>query len=694
MSKQDVLFELGCEELPSRAVLPLAQALAQGIQQKLTAAQIAFGEIIHYGTPRRLAVWIKAVDESQGEQYVIRKGPAKAAAFDASGNPTPALLGFARSCGLPVEEIHFKAAEKGEWAEVEKTTPGEKTIHLLPQFFQEVLNQLPIAKPMFWGRQVGPFVRPVHWIVSLFGSEVMKGSYFGITAGRMTMGHRYHYPIPHVVNHPAEYETCLQQLKVEPSFETRRTRVLQVITERAAAMQSEVVMNEELLDEVTSIVEWPIALTCIFPERFLRVPEEVLIASMQVHQKCFALRDKQGKLNACFITVANIESLNPAQVIAGNEKVMRARLSDADFFFTQDSKHPLSSFLPMLEKALFQAKLGSLADQTHRIAAVLPQLCKALQLDEKEARKALELSKADLMTGMVGEFPELQGVMGYYYAMQAGEDPSVALAIKEQYLPRFALDELPSSSLGWVLSLLNRLDTLVGIFGIGQKPTGMKDPYKLRRHALAVLRLLAQYEIPLSLSDLLQSVFDSYPKGVLAAESLPEIKTFILERLPAFFAANELDAELVLSVTAVQSEDIYDLMKRAQALQSTRAHIQPLIGGVKRVHHLLKGIELNIIQGNIDQALFEHPAETALYEAMNQVDNQIDSSAKRIQQLCPSKDYKQSLLMLSELRPVIDAFFDSVMVMVENETLKMNRLKLLYRLQVMLLSVADLSRFQ
>lgn len=679
MSKQDVLFELGCEELPSRAVLPLAQAFANGIQQKLTDAQISCGEITYYATPRRLAVWIKAVDECQGEQQFTRKGPAKTAAYDASGNPTPALLGFARACGVSIEEIQFKAAEKGEWAVVEKIIPGENTVQLLPQLFKDVLDQLPIAKPMFWGSQVGPFVRPVHWIVSLFGSDVMEGTYFGINAGRTTMGHRYHYPIPHVVNHPADYEACLQQLKVEPSFETRRARVLEAITKQAASKQCEVVINEELLDEVTSIVEWPVALTCTFPAHFLRVPQEVLIASMQAHQKCFALRDAQGKLTASFITVANIESSHPDKVVVGNEKVMRARLSDADFFFTQDSKHPLDSFKPMLDQALFQAKLGSLADQTRRIACVLPQFFEMLKLDAQIAHRALELSKTDLMTGMVGEFPELQGVMGYYYALQAGEDPTAALAIKEQYLPRFSLDELPSEPLGWVLSLLNRLDTLVGIFGIGQKPTGMKDPYKLRRHALAVIRLLAQFDLPLNLSDLLKSVFDSFPKGLLSEASLAEVKTFILERLPAFFAANALEAELVLSVTAVQSDCIYDLMKRAHALQSTRADIQPLIGGVKRVHHLLKGVSLDKIQGNLDTALFEDQAEKGLYEALSRVEANL------------TKDYEQNLLKLSELRPEIDAFFDSVMVMVDNDALKMNRLKLLYRLQRLLLSVADLS---
>lgn len=684
MSKEDVLFELGCEELPSKMVLPLAQGLATGIQAALQAAQIQYGEVIYYGTPRRLAVWIKSVDEMQAPQHLTRKGPAKQAAFDAQGKPTQALLGFARACEVSLDQIVFQSTDKGEWAVVEKTMPGTQTLQLLPGFFSTVLTQLPIPKPMYWGTQTGPFVRPVHWIVGLFGTEVIQGAYFDLKADRYTTGHRYHFPQQYTLQHPSEYESLMRRLNVEPHFETRRAMVIDQVNAIASTQQGQAVMNPDLIDEVTSIVEWPVAVMGTFSEHFLKLPEEVLIASMQAHQKCFAVRDAQHKLLPCFIAVANIESKQPEQVVAGNEKVMRARLSDADFFYSQDSKQPLIEFAPMLSHALFQAKLGSLADQLQRITHLVPLFKRHLNLDASQVNRAIALSKCDLMTGMVGEFPELQGVMGYYYAKQDDEDEAVALAIKEQYLPRFAADELPHSSVGWILSLLNRLDTLVGIFGIGQKPTGMKDPYKLRRHALAVIRLLAQYDLPVTLSSCLEAAYAAYPEKTLNQTSLSELKTFILERLPAYFQAQGIAADYVACVVAVESERIYDITKRVHALYQTRERIAPLLGGVKRVHHLLKTVQDEDINAEVNLALFEKESEQALFDALNQVEGQLKT-------LQTQRDYAQSLLKLSELRPVIDAYFDTVMVMVDDRSQKTNRLKLLYRLKQALLSVADLS---
>lgn len=684
MLKHEVLFEIGCEELPVHMVLPLAEEFMTNMQKLLHEAQLSYEGMRHYATPRRLALKIQGLQSMQTNQQVVRKGPAKSASWDAQGQPTPALLGFARSCDVSVQEIQFQETDKGAWAMVEKEVLGQRSSDLLPQFFQHALDRLSIPKPMFWGAHVGPFVRPVHWVLALMDDQVLPGIYFGVQAGRTTQGHRYHYPDAHELAHPRDYERLLRSLAVEPCFETRRQSILQSIDQQARQEQATVVLHEDLLDVVTSIVEHPVALTVPFAPEFLQLPEEVLIESMHVHQKCFALRDQQGKLLPKFITVTNIQSLDPAQVIAGNEKVMRARLADAKFFYEQDLRHPLSDFKPQLAQTLFQAKLGTLADQCERMKALLPYFSSSLSLNRALAERALDLSQCDLMSGMVGEFPELQGVMGAYYARHHGEDPALALALQEQYYPRFSQDQLPSSELGWLLSVLYRLDTLVGIFGIGQKPTGMKDPYKLRRHALALIRLALQHPLPLSLSSLLQAVLDSYPKNLLHATTAQEVHAFILERLPSYWTAQGIAPETIQAAMVAQTEFLDDLDARVQALHQTKDQLSALLGGAKRVTHLLKAMDAQIASTPIQETLIEHECERELIHAIHETQH-------RMKPLVQSQSYVEVLLMLSQLRPLIDTFFENVMIMCDDLKLRHQRLAMLAQLASVLNAVGDLA---
>ena len=464
----DFIFELGCEELPSGAVWPLADEFANHLLAALDKAQLAYGVVKRFATPRRIALLINALQTEQASQQVTRRGPAAVAAFDKEGNPTPALIGFAKSCNVGIEALTRIQTDKGDWMVYEFESAGVKTKDLLPTLIQQALAALPIAKPMRWGSGDDEFARPVHWAVALYGDEVIGDALLGVATGRTSRGHRFHHPQELTISSAQSYESQLHEAFVVADFAARRELIKVQIQQLAATHQAIPVMPDALLDEVTSIVEWPQALIANFEKEFLEVPPEALIASMQSHQKSFALKDQEGNLLPYFITVANIASTNPQQVIAGNEKVMRARLSDAAFFFKQDKKHSLSEYIPATEQVIFQVKLGSLQDKVLRVKALMIHLSQLLDISEEKAVRAAVLSKCDLLTGMVGEFPELQGLMGYYYACNDGEDIQIATALNEQYMPRFAADNLPQSNLGLALSLADRLDTLVGIFAIGQ----------------------------------------------------------------------------------------------------------------------------------------------------------------------------------------------------------------------------------
>lgn len=683
----DLLFELGTEELPSGAVWPLADALANHLKLALTKAGVSYGEVHPYATPRRLAVWIQDVESLQPEQTISRRGPAIAAAHDAQGQPTQALLGFAKSCGVSLDHLKPIKTDKGAWWNYEATIPGAQTRDLLATMINDAIAALPIPKPMRWGQGDAQFARPVHWAVLLWGDEIVDAEVLGVRTGRQSIGHRFHHPYGIDIPHPAAYEALMKDAFVVADFSVRRQMIIEQVRSLAASIGCVAEMPEALVDEVTSIVEWPKALLAHFEALFLDVPAEALIAAMQSHQKCFALRDQEGHLRPDFITVANIESLDPEQVVRGNEKVMRARLSDAAFFYAQDKRQPLSAYDKATAEVVFQARLGSLQDKRIRIQALISKLALPLGLDTVQAARAALLSKCDLMTGMVGEFPELQGLMGYYYALQDGEDQLVAKALDEQYMPRFAGDQLPASNLGMALSLADRLDTLVGTFGIGQKPTGVKDPFKLRRHALAIVSLLVSNPAAFNLSQLIADTMQVYTEhGQVLNDVILELKPFILERLQSFYQSQGITQEIVHAVRARQEDELYDLDKRVNALIGfvKRPEALSLSAACKRVNNLLQQATDPIDKQGIDTNQLEEAAEKALFDQIRQVEHLVAP-------LYSAGDYGSILNQLAGLKDCVDTFFEQVMVMVDNPAIKANRLSLLARLQDLLQGVADIS---
>lgn len=686
----DCLFELGCEELPSGSVLSLAESLAASVAAALNKAQIPYQHIKAFATPRRLAFLITALADEQPVQRNIRRGPALNAAYDAEGKPAPALLGFAKSCGVSVGDLNTEKTAKGEWVIHESIVEGAKTAILLPELIRQALTALPIAKPMRWGSGLHEFARPVHWLILLSGNEVLPCEIFGLTAGRNTYGHRFHHPQAVAIQQPDDYEQNLFKAFVIADFARRRAMIEQQIAAAASQHGAIAVTEASLLDEVTSIVEWPQTLIAGFSEEFLEVPAEALIAAMQVHQKCFPLRDQSGNLTARFATVTNIESQSPAQVIAGNEKVMRARLSDAAFFFQQDKKQPLAHHLAATGRVVFQIKLGTLLEKSTRMQEIMALLAEPLALNKKQAVRAAELSKCDLMTGMVGEFPELQGLMGACYARHDGEDEEVAVALQEQYLPRFSADTLPQTALGLALSLADRLDILVGIFAIGQKPSGVKDPFKLRRHALAVIRMLINTPIALNLQQLLTETARIYRQQFENNPiMLAELQVFILDRLQSYYQAQGINADIVLAVQARHSGSLYDFDRRVQAVAGfvQRPEALALSAASKRVKNLSVHVDQQNQSTAIDEKLLNEPAEQALYSAL------LDKE-KKLEPLYAKGDYDSILNAVANLREVTDTFFEQVMVMVDDKALKENRLALLFRLQSMLQEVADISLLQ
>lgn len=684
----DFLFELGCEELPSGAVWPLADEFANHVLSALDKEQLQYGEVTRFATPRRIALRICNLQSDKPSQKITRRGPASNAAFDKEGYPTPALSGFAKSCGVEVTQLSKLSTDKGEWMVYETDVEGKKTSTLLPALINQALSSLSIAKPMRWGNWDYEFARPVHWAVLLYGEEVLAHDFLGVRSGNCSRGHRFHHPKDVVILSPKSYESQMQEAFVVVDFAKRRQMIKEQVEQLAAQHEAYAIMPEELVNEVTSIVEWPQALIAHFDKEFLEVPSEALIASMQSHQKCFALNDKQYNLLPHFITVANIASANPNQVVLGNEKVMRARLSDAAFFFRQDKLQALSHLLPRTEQVVFQVKLGTLKDKTSRMQSLMSHVSQVLNIPEVSAQRAVLLSKCDLMTGMVGEFPELQGLMGYYYALHDGEEKAVAIALNEQYMPRFSADSLPQSDLGRALSLADRLDTLVGIFAIGQKPSGVKDPFKLRRHALAVVRLLIATPAAFNVSALINQALANYGNSLGDTSAVDELKPFIMDRLQSFYQSQGVTVDLVQAVRARQSEWLYDLDSRLTALTAfvKEPEAVSLSAACKRVNNLLNQANLTYAQ-DINEALLEEGAERALYDAIHTV-------RQAAKPLYASSDYKALLSLLASLKEPVDAFFEKVMVMVDNEALKRNRLALLSQLQGVLQGVADISLLQ
>ncbi|MDF2529929.1 MAG: glycine--tRNA ligase subunit beta, partial [Gammaproteobacteria bacterium] len=493
---EDFLIEIGTEELPPKLLWDMAEAFANAIRSGLEASQLAHSEFQTYAAPRRIAVTVKGLSAEQPEQHIEKKGPAKQSAFDLSGNPSKALQGFLASCNTTLDKLSTIATDKGEWYIFRDVQAGKTVTDLLPEIVAQALKKLPMERAMRWGNHDYKFIRPVHWILMLYGKNVVDAEFFGLKADRFTFGHRYHHPEAIKISQPDEYlDSLLKKGWVVADFNERQARIVHQVKALAETLEATAIMPKSLLDEVTAIVEWPVAVLCRFEGEFLKVPQEALISSMQGHQKCFALTDLDGRLLPFFITVANIDSKHVDSVKSGNEKVMRARLSDAAFFYQVDLQTRLEDRLPVLEKVSFQAKLGSMLDRSKRLSQLAGFIAKQLNVSAESAERAGLLSKADLVSNMVNEFPELQGIMGRYYAQHDGESIEVAASLFEQYQPRFAGDTLPLTSTGAILSLADKLDTLVGIFGIGQQPSGSKDPFALRRAAIGLVRLLIEKQL-------------------------------------------------------------------------------------------------------------------------------------------------------------------------------------------------------
>ena len=695
MNRHDFLVEIGAEEMPPRSLAALGTSFRDGVEAGLQAAGLSYATAQAYFTPRRLAVKVTKLLDRQPEQRVERRGPPVSAAFDAAGKPTRAATAFAESCGVKVDELTRLNDNKGEFLFCRTTRAGLPAAKLLPGIVQAALDAIPIARRMRWGAGTVQFVRPVHWVVMLHGEQVIDGDILGIASGRMTRGHRFHARKPIALRSPGGYLAALEKGFVRADFEARRERIRAGAVAAAEAEGGEAVIDPAVLDEVTALTEWPVPLAGAFEPRFLELPPEVLVATMQDHQRYFPVRGRDGKLMPRFIAVANLESKDPAQVRAGNERVVRPRLADAAFFYAADRKASLDSRRAALGAVTFQAQLGSLADKSARVTALAGQIARVAGQDPAPAQRAAELAKCDLLTAMVGEFPELQGVMGRYYALQDGEAAEVAAALSEQYLPRFAGDALPSTGPGLALAVGDKLDTLVGIFAIGQKPTGTKDPYGLRRAALGVLRILIETGVALDLRELIRAALDSVTAdiarfgGKAPAESLAEeIYDYMMERLRAWYveSGRGVTTEMFDAVLDTRPASPLDFDNRLRALAAFQKlpDAAGLTAANKRIANILKKAGEQP-SPRVDPGLLTDAEE-------RQLAAEVESLRQDVERLVTAQRYEEALTRLAALRGPVDAFFEHVLVMADDVRVRANRLALLAALQRLFLHIANLSR--
>ena len=687
---RDLLIELGTEELPPKALKKLIKAFESGIQKGLEKAELSFDSIRSYAAPRRMAVVVDGLQTRQQDRMVERRGPAVASAFDDEGNPTRAVQGFAKSCGVEVDALDRIATEKGEWLIFKKEQVGAEASSLIPEILQQSLNDLPIPKRMRWSDLPGEFVRPVHWLVVLLGDDVIPVELLGVTSGRDSRGHRFHHPDNIRIESAQTYAPQLEtEGHVLVDMTARREAIRGQVLELATQLGGEAVLNEDLLDEVTGLVEWPVALSGSYDKRFLELPAEALISSMEEHQKYFAVRDKSGDLLPYFITICNIESRDPAQVVAGNERVILPRLSDSAFFWDTDRKRPLADRQEQLKTIVFQNKLGTVFDKSARVAKLAASIATEIGGDAELAERAALLAKCDLVTEMVGEFPDLQGIMGRYYARLDGEHDEVAEALDEQYLPRFAGDNLPQTKTGQAVSLAEKLDTLVGLFGIGQPPTGVKDPFALRRAALGVLRVVIENDLDVDLLSLLATAQQGFDNVLTVDDVNSQVMKYLFDRLRGYAQDKGVKADVFEAVLAVAPTRPLDFMQRLNAVASFRQleQAEALAAGNKRIGNILRKNDAEGDAGEIDQVLLVEAAEQALAEKLSIVTEQV-------QPLMAQADYAGVLNTLADMRDTVDGFFDEVMVMAEDPAIRANRLALLNQTRALFLGVADISALQ
>lgn len=687
--RADLLLELGCEELPARLLGAQSKLLAQGLGQRLAAAGLieSTANIQTLATPRRLALRVPQVLARQADRELERKGPAVQAAFDADGQPTRAAEGFARSVGLGVEQLEKLETEQGAWLYARITEPGRALAELLAEQLEETVREMAGARSMRWSDRSERFLRPVRWLLALHGEQVIELEAFGLKADRLTHGHRIHAPGTHPVASAADYEAVLEQAYVLADGEKRQRRIAGQIAELVEQSGLGFEANPELLAENAGLTEWPVAVIGQFEAEFLEVPEEALISSMQQHQKCFPLRAPDGALSNHFVAIANIESRDVPAMTSGFERVIRPRLADARFFWQQDCKMTLDARRSRLEEVLFQEKLGSVAAKTERLATLAAELAPSLGAAPGIARRSALLCKSDLVTEMVGEFPELQGIMGGHYARVDGEPAEVAAAIASHYQPRQAGDALPEDPAGLALALADRLDTVVGIFAAGKKPKGGKDPFALRRAALGIIRILEASGCPLSLAELIETAARALSSQIdVDGDIRADVEAFIIERLRSHAAEAGIEANTVHAVAAGKTGSIADFMARAHAVQAFAAdpRAESLIAANKRASNLLRQAESEQI-GNVKPELLQDDAESALFEAIQGVEEQLSEHLAR-------QDYPAALAELAGIRDAVDHFFDQVMVMCDEAEIRANRLALLKRLAGLIADIADLAR--
>ncbi len=680
---RDLLIEIGTEDLPARYVRPLAEALAEGIAGGLDEVGVGHGGVLGYATPRRIAVRVQAVAESQPAQSVERRGPAVQAAFR-DGEPTRAALGFAESCGVSVEALERMVTDKGEWLVYRATVPGKATVDLIPGLFEAALARMDqlVPKRMRWGSGEFTFVRPVQWLLALWGEDVVPIEAFGRVADKRTVGHRFHAPDHIAVPTPAQYETLLQSAHVWADFASRRDEIRCQVEARAEALGGRARIDEALLDEVTALVEWPVVISGRIEPRFLELPPEVLIATIEQHQRYFPVQDGDGRLMPAFITVCNIESRDPDQVVRGNERVVTPRLADAMFFWEQDRARPLADFVPGLDRVTFHKDLGSIGDKVRRVTALACDIGRRLGADLALVERAAMLCKADLLTQMVFEFPELQGLMGGHYARASGEPEPVCMAIAEHYAPAGAGAPIPATDVGRIVALADKLDTLAGVFAIGQAPTGSKDPFALRRAALGVLRILVEAELDLDLAELLDVALAAQPAGDTGPGTARQLLQFLIERLRAVI---EVPVEIFNAVAETGCSRPLDFRRRVEAVVAFRElpEAEALAAAHKRVRNLLKSAPDGT--GPVVPDHFELDAERRLHEAVLAV-------RESVERHCAGRRYVEALKALARLRAPVDAYFDGVMVMAEDETVRANRLAQLSELDALCRRVADISQ--
>lgn len=688
MTTQNFLVEIGTEELPPKALKTLATSFADNVEAELNQAGLSFDKIEWFAAPRRLAVKVLNLATQQPSKEIEKRGPAVSAAFDAEGKPTKAAEGWARGCGITVEQAEHIATDKGEWLVHRAKIEGQPTKNLLNDIVANALAKLPIPKPMRWADKTVQFIRPVHTVTMLLGDELIEGEILGVASARTIRGHRFLGEKEFEIQHADQYPQLLREKgSVVADFNERKAEILAKSQAKATALGGVADIEESLLEEVTSLVEYPNVLAAKFEERFLAVPAEALVYTMKGDQKYFPIYDKDGKLLPHFIFVSNINPEDPTAIIEGNEKVVRPRLTDAEFFFKTDLKQKLVDRLPRLETVLFQQQLGTLKDKTDRIEKLAGEIAKQIGADEAKAKRAGLLSKCDLMTNMVFEFTDTQGVMGMHYARHDGEDEEVAVALNEQYMPRFAGDELPKSLVASAVALADKFDTLTGIFGIGQAPKGSADPFALRRAALGALRIIVEKNLPLDLEDLVKKSAALFGDKLTNKNVVADVVDFMLGRFRAWYQDEGIAVDVIQAVLARRPTRPADFDARVRAVSHFRTldSAEALAAANKRVSNILAKADAAI--GEINLTACVEPAEKALAEA-------VLALRTEVQPLIAQGDYTAVLDKLANLRAPVDSFFDNVMVNAEDPALRQNRLAILNTLQGLFLQVADISVLQ